>query len=334
MRGGGDDDATIKIAPPTLTRRRLFPIAAAGGTAVAICCGVCGWIFWPRRPVAPPPAPIPPPKQAAISAPAFKIQTADEATILGHVAEHLTFFRFAANPNVIVADFPSLHMQGEMLNRVASLIEKAGLPRHRVLTETQLDAAIRASGDTADTYYYGHDYRAGALAYFLTTAGHQELPLNAEEQRLRDLVRQLGWNATSAVGALISIARADQSLTQSMRATMLHHELSHGEFFTDTDYAAYVRSFWLDAMSEEERGAMRHFLGSMDYDTGNEELMYNEMQAYMMFTYDPRFFLPSNVNMSPKRRAQLQSDFLGGMSDGWLKAALSLHIEQVRQAQQ
>jgi hypothetical protein len=55
--------------------------------------------------------------------------------------------------------------------------------------------------------------------------------------------------------------------------------------------------------------------------------MYNEMQAYMMFTYDQRFFLPSNVNMTPARRLQLQTEFLKGMPDCWLKAALAQHLQ-------
>ena len=48
----------------------------------------------------------------------------------------------------------------------------------------------------------------------------------------------------------------------------------------------------------------------------------------MMFTYDPRFFLPSNVNMTPARRAQLQMEFVKGMPDGWLKEALAQHLRQ------
>ena len=237
-------------------------------------------------------------------------------------------YRFAANPHVIVLDFPSLRIQGEMLNRVASLIEKAGLPRDRVLSDAELDTAIRERGDTMETYYYGHDYRADELALFFATADRQHLALDPEEQRLRALLRQLGWLTPGAVGALISVPRIDTTITETMRAAMLHHELAHGEFFSDRQYALYVQHFWLTAMTEAERAAVRHFLGSMDYDTNNEELMYNEMQAYMMFTYDPRFFLPSNVNMTPARRAQLQMEFVKGMPDGWLKEALAQHLRQ------
>jgi hypothetical protein len=270
-----------------------------------------------------PPRPLP----APVPAP-FPITTADEATILAHVAEQLTVFRFAANPNIMVLDFPTLRMQGEMLNRIASLIEKANLPRDRVLTDAELDAAIRAHGDTTETYSYGHDYPAAALTRFFSLADRDRIALNAGEEQLRALLRQLGWFAPGATGGLISVTHTNETITQTTRATILHHELSHGEFFSDPAYASYVQAFWLKVLTDDERSAMRRFLGSMDYDTGIEELMYNEMQAYMMFTYDPRFFLPSNVNMTPDRRLRLQTEFLNGMPEGWLKLALARHLNQ------
>jgi hypothetical protein len=315
------------------TRRRLFATLAVGTGAAAVAgCGICGWLLWPRHAVLPP-APamaLVPPRPLPAPAPPerFAITTADEATILAHVAEHLTVFQFADNPNIMVLDFPSLRMQGEMLNRVASLIEKAGLPRNQVLTDAALDYAIRERGDTAETYYYGHDYPAGALVEFFNLADREHVALDPEEERLRALVRQLGWFSPGAVGALISVTRIDETVTETMRATILHHELSHGQFFSDPAYATYVHEFWLRAMTDEEREAIRRFLGSMGYDAGIEELMYNEMQAYMMFTYDPRFFLPSNVNMTPARRLQLQMAFLKGMPESWLKPALAQHLRQ------
>ncbi|HET6235185.1 MAG TPA: hypothetical protein VFE41_09510 [Acetobacteraceae bacterium] len=327
MRG---DDATIRIKPPAPPRQRhLLPAVVAGGAALLLCGAIAAWML-STRPGAPLPAPpqaIAPPPAAAVPAEPFRIETADEATILGHVAEHLTVYRFAPNPKIIVLDFPSLRMQGEMLNRIASLIEKAGLPRNQVLTDAALESAIREHGDTAETYYYGHDYRADELAFFFATADRQSVAPDAEEERLRVLLRQLGWLDPGATGALISVPRTGPTITETMRAAMLHHELSHGEFFSNPQYASYVHDFWLNVVTEAERAAVRHFLGSMDYDTDNEELMYNEMQAYVMFTYDQRFFLPSNVNMTPARRLQLQTEFLKGMPDCWLKAALAQHLQ-------
>jgi hypothetical protein len=89
----------------------------------------------------------------------FHFETATEQQILDHVpiagASEPTVFRFAPNPRILVLDFASLREQGRMLNRIAALIEKAGLPHDRVLTSFEIAAAIKASGDTAETFYSG-----------------------------------------------------------------------------------------------------------------------------------------------------------------------------------
>ena len=56
-----------------------------------------------------------------------------------------------------------------------------------------------------------------------------------------------------------------------------------------------------------------------DYDARDEELMFNEMQAYLMFTRDPMFFTPDMVDMTQARLAELQARFLTGMPAGWLR---------------
>jgi len=342
----GTDDDTVKVIPPGSrgrpppsragrSGRALFALAwaASGGALVGLAAAL--WILWPRPlplqkpPVAPPPpaasrpAPSPPAPVAAPppAAPAFAIRTANETEIREHVADTLTVFRFAANPNIIVLDFPTLLQQGLMLDRVAALQEKAGLPRDRVLTDAELDAAIHARGDTIATFYYGHDYSAAALARFFELADRQHVALNEQEEKLRALVRQLGWFAPGALGGLISVPRvgADPNVTMSARAAILRHELSHGEFFSDPAYAAYVRGFWRTNLTQAERAGVRRFLGSEDYDTADEELMLNEMQAYVMFTLDPQFFRASDAGMTDQRREQLQTEFLRGLDVAWLR---------------
>ncbi len=48
-------------------------------------------------------------------------------------AAALTVYRMAENPDIMVLDFPSLHDQGQALNRVAAMVEKRGVPHDRVL---------------------------------------------------------------------------------------------------------------------------------------------------------------------------------------------------------
>jgi len=280
--------------------------------------------------VAPPAAaPAPPPALPAAAppaaVPAFIIRTADRRQILADDPEHLTVFRFAPNPRIVVLDFPSLRMQGLMLDRVAALIEKAGMPRNRVVTRAELLAAIHAHGDTISTYYYGHDYSAADLVRFFTLAQADHITLNPEEQRLRALMSQLGWFAPGVQAGLITLPRrgANAYVTQEARSVILSHELSHGEFFSDPAYAAYVRHFWAHDLTASERAGMRRFLGKEEYDTTDRELMLNEMQAYVMFTRDPVFFRAADIGISHARRAALQRAFLAGMPPSWLKDRLA-----------
>ena len=354
-----DPDDTIRLVPaakkPSLLTSRRAWLAGAGilGTA-CLLRGVSSLVWSPkppppmtvatrslRLPLSPPvaaPAPAPAPAGAAPAAstpvapapapagpPPLAIQTATEQDILRHVPTGLTVFRFADDQRILVLDFASLYQQGLMLNRVAALIEKAGQPRDRVLSDAELTQAIRADDATPETYYYGHDYSAASLRRFFTLVDDERLPLDPEEATLRRLLEQTDWFKPNTQAGLISIPAvgADANVTLTARGTILHHELSHGMFFSDADYAGFVHHFWNAALTEDERGGVRRFLGSEGYDTGYEELMYNEMQAYLMFTRDPAFFTPERVGMTPRRLADLQTQFLKGMPTGWLQEALA-----------
>jgi hypothetical protein len=289
---------------------------------VVLAGAAAAWLLWPAPPAPPPPPPV---AEPVATAPAFAITPASEDEINRHTPTSLTVFRFADNPRILVLDFASLHDQGMMLNRVAAFVEKAGLPHYRVLTDDELEAAIRAQGDTVETFYYGHDYSAAALTRFFETADHQGIVLSPQEETLRALLRQEGWLAPDIAAGLISIPAvgSDPRITASARAAILRHELSHGEFFSDPGYAEYVHDFWLRQLSGEERGAVRGFLGKEEYDVREEELMYNEMQAYLMFTRDPLFFRPEMAELTPGRLAELQARFLAGMPPGWLRNVLA-----------
>ena len=324
----GDDD-TIRLPrarvygrPPMAT---LFP--AGGGMppiirtiaiAVMLVVGVVGWFVMRER--------VEPPSEAvgestAPVPPAFFIRIADEAAILAHEALSLSVFRFAANPRVLVLDFPTLLEQGRMLNRAAALVEKIGLPRNRVLNDAELDTAIAAAGDTMETFYYGHDYATADLARFFILADRDGLRLRPEEERLRTLLAQEGLLAAGAVGALISLPRVGSSVEVDgpMRSTILRHELSHAEFFSNPAYAAYSRQFWLTVLDDAGRAAFRRYLTQQNYDPALEDLMVNEMQAYLMHTHDTRLFNAASLGVSRDRLAQWQAAFLLGMPNGWLR---------------
>lgn len=253
----------------------------------------------------------------------FDITTADETAILAARPTEPLVFRFQAAPKVLVLSFPTLRSQGEMLNRLGAFIEKAGLPHDRILVEAELDAAIRQSGDTRETYYYGHDYRGADMARFFATAERDAIPLNSGETWLRALLIQEGMLSPGAIGALISIPPETDvpPIDPISRATILRHELSHGIYFTDPAYTAYAQNFWQTVLNDKQRTGLRSFLSGEGYDVANEDLMLNEAQAYLVHTTDPHFFRPQLAGLSVEEAALLRQEFLRGMPNGWLKNA-------------
>jgi hypothetical protein len=254
----------------------------------------------------------------------FPVTVAGEAEILDDQPVDVTVFRFARNRMIVVLDFASLDVQAQMLNRMAVFEEKDGFPHDRLLDDDDLDRAIRGGGDVPATFYYGHDYRAAALVRFFALADRDHVALTAQEQRLRRLIGELGWTGPDAAGALISLPRlnADATIDAKARSTILRHELSHGEYFTDPQYAAFVQHFWADTMDGSDRAAFRRFLVADHYDGAIEDLIVNETQAYLMFTPDTRFFSPDFVGLPATRIAELRRAFIAAMPPGWLRDEL------------
>jgi len=317
-----DPDDTVILAPRRARRPRAGPGALAV-VALLVLAGVGGGI-WLRRQPDPSPAIVPIPAAPAL-APAEPIPGVTEAAMRAQSPAVRTVMRFAANPAVVVIDFPTLAEQGRMLNRMAAWAEKAGVPHDRLLRDAELDAAIQASGTTADTYYYGHDYRGSDVVRFFALADRDGIALRPEEQELRRLV-QRAQAEPPGLGALITLVRAEAAndVTPQARATILHHELSHGEYFTNPAYAAFVDAVWRGVLSPDERAAFRTYLAGEGYDTALEDLMRNEMQAYLMHTPDPQFFDPAKLGIPPGRLAQIRAGFLAGMPPGWLRDAAAV----------
>ena len=315
----GNSDDTVILPPRRARRPRARPGVLAALTLLVLAgAGGAGMWMWRQ------PGPTPAVALAPVSIPADLIPVVAEAAMRAQSPAVRTVMRFAANPAVVVIDFPTLAEQGRMLNRMAAWAEKAGVPHDRLLQDAELDAAIQASGTTADTYYYGHDYRGADAARFFALADRDGIALRPEEQELRRLV-QRAQAEPHGLGALITMVRAEvaNDVTPQARATILHHELSHGEYFTNPAYAAFVDAVWRGVLSPDERAAFRTYLAGEGYDTALEDLMRNEMQAYLMHTPDPQFFDPGKLGISAGRLAQIRAGFLAGMPPGWLRDATS-----------
>ncbi len=248
-------------------------------------------------------------------------QVADEAEIRSRIPDTLTVFRFTPNPAILVLDFPDLASQGRMLNRVAAWAERAGPPRNRLLSDTELDSAIRASASTPETYYLGHDYRRADLLRFFALADRDHVALRPEEDRLRRLLEQADAGPPE-FGALLSLPHAGAAVDATDRAVILRHELSHGEYFTSAAYAGFVASVWHTVLTDRERGLFRSYLSLEGYDPGLEDLMMNEAQAYLMHTPDARFFDEKLLGIPAARLAAIRAAFRASMPPGWLRSAM------------
>lgn len=343
--GQGDED-TIRIVPPTgtpsgrnlagrarvmtemATRMRPAVWIAAAALLAALLVGVGYLALAPSTPPAEPPA--------TALAPAIPVRAAGVLAIFANRAKDLDVFRLDVNSRVLVLDFGSLKRQGAMLNRMAALTEKAGLPHDRLLTDAELDKAIRSSGDTPEDYYYGHDYSAADMRHFYVLADTGKAVLTPDEIWLRQLLQQEGFLAQGGVGGLISVPAegAAADIDASIRRTILEHELSHGEFFTDPSFTAWTKKFWTSVMTEPERTAVRRFLVAQNYDPALDDLLANEAQAYLVFTRDPRMFTATMAGLSDDTVRSLRQRFRDGMPAGWLRQSLTDKSSKPRRRRQ
>jgi hypothetical protein len=302
----GDPDATLKLRPRR--RRAIAPMLASSVLGLVSVFAALWMVF--RTPA-----------QKAHADKAEPPPLADEAALLAAPTDRLTLWRFRADPDIVVAIFPTLHAQAMALNRVATFVERPGVPRDHVLDDGALRAVIGqgqpGGQDGFDTYYYGHDYRAADLARFFATAASDGVNLHAAERELKARLKAAGLFKPRSQLALISLPpHGDGLLDDGGRATILDHELSHGAYFTDPRYAAYVVGFW-NGLTETERSAFRRYLGAQGYDTGNDDLMRNETQAYLVFTADPRMFDMARLGLPEAPR--LRTEFLSGLPVDWLR---------------
>ena len=243
--------------------------------------------------------------------------------LIESLSDELRVFRWDQAPQVFVFLYPDLAAQARALNRIAAFVEKAHAPRDRVLSDAELSATIRASGEAEPTYYVGHDYTAAALAAFFNAVPRSGVQLNPQEQNLRSRLLQWGFFAEAEPGrlvaptperVLISIApeRSSPLLAQDRRlkwASVLRHELSHAEFFVNPAYRDYCLRAW-QALPEPQRAIFTEEFARLGYDTANTLLLANEFQAFL---WEPLAGIFIDIKLKKKQNsslALLRADFL------------------------
>ena len=139
------------------------------------------------------------------------------AEIVARRGDELALSRLAALPRVLVFDFPSLAAQGRAFNRVAALIEKAGFPRARVVSQDRLAERVSQGGGSLETFYYGHNYDTDELARFFRLAQASEGGLSPPEARLRRLLLDTGALAAGERAPSPATGSSMSSLSRSSR---------------------------------------------------------------------------------------------------------------------
>ena len=318
------------IERPSWYRYRWLASMALFGTALGLAF-LLVWSAWPGQTSSPATTPA-----AAVStsaSPSAAESRPPTATAAASIAQLLAgasaknaadwrVVRLQGNAAVLVIEFPTLLVQGQTFNRAAALLEKTGGLRQQLLTDEQLAALLAKSGDSTETYFLGHDYTANGLARFFNQAERQSIALNPQELRLRQLLldalilkNEAGRYSAQGEQAVISFTALqldnpatpqDETVDALRRESILLHELSHGEFFTNPDYQQRSWNYWRKALTEGERRRFRQLLANMGYDASNEELMVNETQALLMHTPDERAFGPANLGLNAAEFANLK----------------------------
>lgn len=257
---------------------------------------------------------------------ALDVQQGDFPTIMSSQTGELTVWQYASNPNLYVFDFPSLTQQGRTFNRITQLTEQFNEPYRRVLSLEEMDARLAAMRRTTANMAFGHDLLVSELALFFNLAARDHLEMFPEEEALRDFLIQQGliqvwrdiYRALKPDVVILSVPQVqgrregEPAVSEGARRAVLTHEFAHGEYYTNTYYAEYCRKFWKNSLTDAQRQSFTQFLTKYNYDPNQDELLMNEMQAYLMFTPDPASFNAAKLGVSDAELAAMREAFRRG----------------------
>jgi hypothetical protein len=239
----------------------------------------------------------------------------------------LTVWQYSENPKIYVFDFPGLTLQGRSFNRITQFTEQqTSEPYPRVLTDQEMAMRLAAARRTESDFAFGHDVMVHELVTFFNMAQRDKVPLTPEEAAIRDFLVAQGmmrdwrgfWQAIEPNNVILSIPQTQEKsageplINATARYAILLHEMAHGEYYTNQYFTAYCRRYWQESLSEPQREAFKAFLSKYGYATGSDELVINEMQAYLMFTPDPSSFSARKLGVSAQELEAMRDAFRKG----------------------
>ena len=258
---------------------------------------------------------------------AFEVKDGDLKTIFHARSDVPVVWRYTPNPEVMVLDIPGLDLLGRTFNRVTQLVEQQySEPYPRVLTSAELVKYIGNANRTFANFASGHDLRVSDLVQFFNLADRDKVELFPEEYALRDFLIEQGlikewrgfYQSQKPHSLVLSIPQIQErrgnepAVTSNARYTILLHELAHAEFHSNAAYNKYCRIFWADRLTESQRESFKRFLAGMRYSVGNEDLVINEMQAYLMFTPDGGSFSAARLGVPESALTAMRELFVSG----------------------
>lgn len=257
---------------------------------------------------------------------ATEITTGDIGTILDTRTGQVTIWRLADNPNILIFDFPSLSEQGRSFDRITQLIDQFNEPYKRVMGNAEfvkyMDSLRRNFADFA----FGHDVLMSEFVLFFNLADRDKIELFPEEIAVRDFLIEQGliktwrgiYQAVKADQVVLSVPQMQERreneppINALARRAIILHEVAHGEFYTNKYYADYCRKYWNSVLNEEQRNHFKQFLSNYNYTLNADELLINEMQAYLMFTPDPASFSAAKLKVSQADLDAMRDKFANG----------------------
>jgi hypothetical protein len=185
-------------------------------------------------------------------------------------------FRWTLYPQVLVIDTSDYATQARFFKRLAFFVEKEDF-RGQLLTDEEL--AGRHG-------YNAHNYNGEGLAAFFTRAASTAFALTSEEELLREIVLAEGIIVRDGAGyapgrgGILSVSQESKGFP-GLRELLVTHEAYHGVYYGNAEYVSSIESLW-DSLTQDEQRFWLLLLDGMQYDTGDDYLITNEFQAYLL----------------------------------------------------
>ena len=261
------------------------------------------------------------------SAWALDVMKGDFQQILNTRSDALAVWQTVDNPSVFIFDFPGLGYQGRSFNRITQFTEQQTTePYPKVLGNQELARYIEAARRTSADFAFGHDVLISEMVQFYNFALRDKVELNPEEIAIREFLVEQGlirlWRGfyqamrpdvvVLAVPQTQDRKAGEPMVSPGARYAILLHELAHGEYYSNTHYMKFCQRFWYETLTENQRESFKRFLANFNYAVNNEELLINEMQAYLMFTPDPKSFSARKLGVSESELQSMREAFRRG----------------------